>query len=495
MLFDAIGIYGWSEKDQNTLLASILTGDPLLMIGRHGCAKTHVATKIAQSLNIKFLSYDASKAMFEDILGYPNIEKLKEGLTEYIASPITIWDKDYILIDEINRAVSELQSKWLEVIRSRKIMGYDTNVKWVWAAMNPITYTATNAMDEALIGRFAYFVYPPDVMDMCEKDRIKIAEHINGDDAPALNYWSKTQKMKTINTQSLENFGKLINKILKSASVHFETLANEMTSLSEFLAKFIVVLSKETKGAIDVDGRRLGFMYRNILAVRSVEIAKASLFPGIFDLPDICETAKSVILSSIPIELNEDSADKKKELQHMIELCFNLLDEYFKDTGGIASVNNIYKMLVSNDVMEKAAMVTSYDYNELVKSKIWKDILDTEAEISIFAYMMLSIEVNRPGTIPPEMLSVLSSKIDTGVYSVSNIRDLELEEMDYIDDLLKCIVDTTKLSTIISISVINRYLNKLQLNDELLDLSHVERIKQNINNHIDVARTKFGCEV
>jgi len=43
------------------------------------------------------------------------------------------------VIDELNRAVSELQSKWLEIIWSRKIMGFPTQVKWVWAAMTPIS--------------------------------------------------------------------------------------------------------------------------------------------------------------------------------------------------------------------------------------------------------------------------------------------------------------------------------------------------------------------
>ena len=65
-----LGIFGWKEADENLLLASLLTGDPLLLIGNHGCAKTHVANKIAQALGRRFLAYDASKAMFEDILGF-----------------------------------------------------------------------------------------------------------------------------------------------------------------------------------------------------------------------------------------------------------------------------------------------------------------------------------------------------------------------------------------------------------------------------------------
>ena len=128
MILHHLGIFGWSGRDENLVLASLLTGDPLLLIGNHGCAKTHVANKVAQALGRSFLVYDASKAMFEDVLGYPNVEKLKHGVVEYVSSPVTIWDKELVLIDEMNRAVPELQSKWLEIIRSRKIMGFPTQV-------------------------------------------------------------------------------------------------------------------------------------------------------------------------------------------------------------------------------------------------------------------------------------------------------------------------------------------------------------------------------
>ena len=69
MLLSQLGIFGWKEADENLVLASLLTGDPLLLVGNHGCAKTHVANKVAQALGRRFLVYDASKAMFEDVLG------------------------------------------------------------------------------------------------------------------------------------------------------------------------------------------------------------------------------------------------------------------------------------------------------------------------------------------------------------------------------------------------------------------------------------------
>ena len=69
MILSKLGIFGWKEADENLVLASLLTGDPLLLIGNHGCVKTHVANKVLQALGRRFLVYDASKAMFEDVLG------------------------------------------------------------------------------------------------------------------------------------------------------------------------------------------------------------------------------------------------------------------------------------------------------------------------------------------------------------------------------------------------------------------------------------------
>ncbi|MCX5772891.1 MAG: hypothetical protein NTZ09_21835 [Candidatus Hydrogenedentes bacterium] len=42
---------------------------------------------------------------------YPNVEKLKQGVVEYVPSPVTIWDKELVLIDELNRAVPKRQPK------------------------------------------------------------------------------------------------------------------------------------------------------------------------------------------------------------------------------------------------------------------------------------------------------------------------------------------------------------------------------------------------
>jgi hypothetical protein len=50
MILNQLGVFGWSERDENVVLASVLTGDPLLFIGKHGCAKTHLAAKLTEVL-------------------------------------------------------------------------------------------------------------------------------------------------------------------------------------------------------------------------------------------------------------------------------------------------------------------------------------------------------------------------------------------------------------------------------------------------------------
>jgi len=408
MVFEQLGIYGWKEENEDLAMASLLTGDPLLLIGNHGCAKTLVANKVAQALGKSFLVYDASKAMFEDVLGYPNVEKLKEGVVEYVPSKVTIWDKELILIDELNRAIPELQSKWLEIIRSRKIMGFETRVKWVWAAMNPMSYSATQALDEALIGRFALFLYPPDALQMSESDRIRVASHINGEDAPALSHWLPQANGRTVTVVDVERTGERMRSILSKAALHFVRLKEAMAALPEFLAKFADLLMRETNGEIALDGRRLGFLYRNILAARAIQLAKAEILGGA--LGSFVESARHVVQSSIPIGLN-DAAIKREEALHKMEICFDLLSSYFEEGSALERVNRIYELFTTRDLMRKVEILVGEDLGQLAASKAWNDLINGKDDITLLAYAALQIEARRPGTIPTELLASLSSKI------------------------------------------------------------------------------------
>jgi hypothetical protein len=446
-ILEQLGVFGWQQKDETLLLASLLTGDPLLMIGNAGSAKTHVANKIAQALGRKYLAYDASKCMFEDVLGYPNVEKLKQGVVEYVPSPVTIWDKEHVLIDELNRAVPELQSKWMEVIRSRMLMGFKTNVRWVWAAMNPFTYSATQALDEALIGRFAFFLYPPDVLQMEERDRIRVATHINGDDAPSLSEWTNGVTAGTVSTTDVTTAGERMQRILTLAAAHFLRLREQMSTLAEFLAKFADMLMRETKGEVALDGRRLGFIYRNLLANRAIELAQAEMLQAI--VPDFVTSARYVVQSSIPIGLNNTSI-KRDEAVHKMEICFDLLSSYLAEGAELSRVNLIYELFTTPDLMRKAELLLTHDLGELALSKAWTDLMAEDRDITLVAYTALQVEARRPGTIPQELLASLSAKVAPGNLASSCVPNLENDVIEYIDDVNRLLDQDTDLAKLIA---------------------------------------------
>ena len=478
MILQQMGIYGWEERDENLLMASLLTGDPLLLIGNHGCAKTHLANKVAEALGRKFLVYDASKAMFEDVLGYPNLEKLKQGVVEYVPSNVTIWDKELILIDELNRAIPELQSKWLEIIRSRKIMGFSTKVKWVWSAMNPMSYSATQALDEALIGRFALFIYPPDVLQMSEQDRMRVITHINGDDAPSISEWSESNGLRTVSKEVTEETGQKLVTMLQAAASHFSRLRTDLPSLTDFLAKFADLLMRESKGEIALDGRRLGFMYRNLLANRAVELAKSEISgskPSSF-----VESARYVVQSSIPVGLNDESL-KRDEAVHKMEICFDLLSRFFEEHSEIAIVNTIYELFTTKDLMRKAEILLRDNIGEMAKSKAWNDLMNDGQDITLLAYTALQVEARRPGTLPQELLESLGKSISLSNLSSSCIDSLEDESIEYIEEVESLLRQDSDLAQLIAFKRVRDLVERERIVPE-----DIEKTRNLIEHDIDV---------
>ena len=465
MILNQLGIYGWKEADENLVLASLLTGDPLLLIGNHGCAKTHVANKVAQALGRRFLVYDASKAMFEDVLGYPNVEKLKHGVVEYVPSPVTIWDKEFVLIDEINRSVAELQSKWLEVIRSRKIMGFPTQVKWVWSAMNPLSYAATNMLDQALIGRFALFVYPPDVLQMDEEDRIKVARHLNGEDAPGLSQWTGNGSPETVDRDAIVALGAKLHDMLQTAGSRFLRLQQQMTTLPEFLAKFADLLVRETQGEVALDGRRLGFINRNLLANRAVELAKAEVLGR--PVPEFVGSARYVVQSSIPVGLNDEGVNRE-EAVHKMEICFDLLSTYFEEGAELTWVNLIYELFTTPDLMRKAELLLTHNLGELALSKAWTDLMQEERDLTLLAYTALQVEARRPGTVPQELLASLCGNIKAEKLSTGCVPHLEGDAVEYVEEVEELLEQESDLARLVAYQRVAQLVDSGQVNPEAL---------------------------
>ena len=152
MLFDELGIYGWDSVEP-LVLAAIVADLPVLLIGDIGTNKTEGSKTIAQAVlgpASSFRHYEVPTLNFDDLVGFLNPKGLAKGVLEFVPTPLSIWKAEAALFDELNRANPFIQSKLHELIRTRHIMGLPTNLKLVFAAVNPPQTYQAGYMDLAL---------------------------------------------------------------------------------------------------------------------------------------------------------------------------------------------------------------------------------------------------------------------------------------------------------------------------------------------------------
>ncbi len=169
-MFDQIGIHGWDEIEP-LILAAALSDLSMLFIGDIGSNKTEGSKAIAKALlkpNIEFRNYEVPTLNFDDLVGFVNPKNLAKGTLEFVPTPLSIWNADAALFDEINRANPFIQSKLHELIRTRMLMGLPTNLKMVFSAVNPPDRYQSGYMDIALASRFVC-VQVPNITVMKER--------------------------------------------------------------------------------------------------------------------------------------------------------------------------------------------------------------------------------------------------------------------------------------------------------------------------------------
>ena len=277
-MLEALGIHG-VEAVADPVVAALVTGDPLLLVGGHGTAKTALIEAVAEALALRFVAYDASKALFEDVIGFPNPEDLKRGKLSYVPTAMSIWGTELVFIDELSRAAPDMQNKWLEVIRSRRVMGVPVDgLRFVFAAMNPPGYLGACPLDAALAGRFAYVVEMPTVRDMQPEAMRKVIARVGSSDAPQCSdaFVSGTRpsgRRKRRNT---------LMATVASARLELPRVVEELgPGVSLYLERLLPCLRQLD---VELDGRRLGMMWRSMLAMSTVRRLTGRAAGGCLDM-------------------------------------------------------------------------------------------------------------------------------------------------------------------------------------------------------------------
>ncbi len=254
----ALGVHGYDHLEP-VIFAALVTGDPLLLIGKAGTGKTYLLNRLADALGLEHRHYNASLIAFDDLVGFPFPDNDRDTV-RYLQTPATVWQAESVLIDEINRCKPEHQNRLFSLVHERRIQGLKLErLRYCWAAMNPCTgdqtsgdfYDGAVALDQALADRFPYIIQVPDWEDLSETDRQRVADPSR---IPFIPHGRRDQRL-------LETVNLLRSRFQEVVREHRSCAACYAVSAASALG---------TKG-IRLSPRRVRMLSKNILALLTVE--------------------------------------------------------------------------------------------------------------------------------------------------------------------------------------------------------------------------------
>ena len=284
LITEPLGLYGW-KRAEPVLLAALLSEEPLLLVGAHGCAKSFVLERLAEALGMEFRSYNASLINYDDLVGVPLPDATRSKL-EYLSSPESIWDAEVVFIDEISRTRPELQNKLFPIIYDRRVQGRPlTRLVYRWAAMNP------PPTDAALADRFPYIMSVPDWDDLTPADQKKVlADQFAG----------------------RHEFPVAIRELVAEARKRYDEPVPE---LMPRLTPYIVTLVPKLHAAkYDVSTRRATMFMRCVIAVHAAREVLSKLTAG--DAPELYDSVRLTLLNTLP-----DRARRRLNAAELTTIC------------------------------------------------------------------------------------------------------------------------------------------------------------------------------
>ncbi len=302
LITEPLGLYGWTRHEP-VLLAALLSEEPLLLIGPHGCAKSFVLERLAESLGLAFRCYNASLINYDDLVGIPMPNADRTAL-EFITTPESIWEAGVVFIDEINRTRPDLQNKLFPIIHECRVQGRALkHLRYRWAAMNPPpddddlaasdpAYLGAEPLDAALADRFPFIVPVPTWEDLSEADQNAIL---------------------TDQFQGRHEFPLPIGRLVEEAKAVYTGL---LATDARRFARYVVELVPRLHGArFDVSTRRATMLQRCALAVHAARIVLAR-HTGESATPDAYASALAALRCTLP-----DRARHPLDETRIVVLC------------------------------------------------------------------------------------------------------------------------------------------------------------------------------
>ena len=247
LITEPLGLFGWTHLEP-VILAALASESPMLLIGRHGSAKSFILERLAEALKMEFRCYNASLINYDDLVGIPIPVNNNTSLS-YISNPNSIWNAEVVFIDELNRTKPELQNKLFPIIYDKRVQGTNlSKLKYRWAAMNPpskdddeeedeLSYIGAMPLDPALADRFTFIIDVPTWDDLNDKDKKNMLydNHLGKHDFP-VDIYELIQKTK-------EHYKNILKENEESISKYIITLMDLLkNSFGYFSARRATIL-------------------------------------------------------------------------------------------------------------------------------------------------------------------------------------------------------------------------------------------------------------
>lgn len=398
-LFKKLGIYGIPGSCEDAIMACLFQGEPGLLIGPPGTAKTELLECIGTAIRERekqempdepekwFTTqvYDTSKLNPEDLVGFPNPKSIMEGKMDYIRLPSTIWDKHMVVWDEINRCEKARQSNLFEIIRSRRVNGIPTNNKFIFSAMNMLGDTGTQEMSDALTDRHLFYIHFSKFESLDEEDKHRIIGRIGTHESVGVRHWTgKKFELDTSDdsiNDSVAEVGKHIKEIMKEAAPIYDNLQKE---IGDSVTKMIIRISsaiaeekakKDSKIAqLDISGRRANMMLRGILSIRAIQLAKAKVLGGSF--PSLESTLANACTMAIPIGIGQRATpDTIQRLCALVQEVVKV--QYATLFNNSHDADKIYAIFYDkNPISRLNSMLELTSISKLTEHRLWSELYD-----------------------------------------------------------------------------------------------------------------------
>ncbi len=267
-IVQTLGIQGWQHLDP-IILAALATRSPLLLVGPHGTAKSLLVERLAAAMHLPMRHYNASLINYDDLVGIPLPDESGENL-RFVTTPGSIWDAEFVFIDEISRCRSDLQNKLFPIIHERRVSGIRLEkLQHRWAAMNPPSpddvetnsgqpyYLGSEPLDPALADRFPFIINVPTWGELSEADRRQIINWKEGD------HFSEFDQTQTLADHHLSEY-------VAQCADYIPMLEAE---LADWLADYVLyVIDLLEKAKLPQSPRRARMLARSIVAVHAARM-------------------------------------------------------------------------------------------------------------------------------------------------------------------------------------------------------------------------------